>query len=240
VVNEKLIYHERSKVHFERGADGGRPNHLTFLIYDDFIVDDDTSQPNKWPDPRPHQPWVISGDTLAELADAIDARLQSYGERIGNVRLEPGFHTELERTVQRWGELARSGVDEDFHRGETAVELDWTGPAHVGNDKNPTMWPLDDGPYHCVILAGSVLDTNGGPKTTAHGEVLRRDGTTIPGLYGAGNCVASAAGAGYWSGGSTLGPAATFAYLAARHVAAQPERDIPEPAVPATTSRGAT
>jgi predicted oxidoreductase len=98
------------------------------------------------------------------------------------------------------------------------------------------MWPLDDGPYHCVILAGSVLDTNGGPATTANGQVLRPDGSRVAGLYGAGNCVASAAGAGYWSGGSTLGPAAAFAYLAAAHVAAQPDRPLPDRAVGAAAS----
>lgn len=226
VVNEKLTYHERSKVHFERDADGGLPNHLLFLIYDDFIVDDRTSQPNRWPNPEPHERWVISGATLDELADAIDARLGTHSERTGGVRLAPGFGARLRQTVERFNEMSRRGVDEDFHRGETAVELDWNGPSHVENDKNPTMWPLDDGPYHCIILAASVLDTNGGPKATPDGEILRADGTTIAGLYGAGNCVASAAGAGYWSGGSTLGPAAAFAYRAAHRVAAQPARDL--------------
>ena len=227
IVNEKLIYHERSKVHFERDAGGGLPSHLTFLIFDDFIVDDQTSQPNKWPSPQRHEPWVISADTLEGLAQEIDGRLAGYGERVAGVRLAPDFASALAKTVARFNELARGGVDEDFHRGETAVEMDWTGPSHVENDKNPTMWPLDDGPYHCIILAGSVLDTCGGPKTTVDGEVLRADGTTIGGLYGAGNCVASAAGAGYWSGGSTLGPAAAFAYRAALHVAAAPARALP-------------
>jgi hypothetical protein len=34
-----------------------------------------------------------------------------------------------------------------------------------------------------------------------------------------GNCVSSVAGAGYWSGGSTLGPAVTFGHLTALHLA---------------------
>lgn len=222
VVNEKLIYHERSKVHFERDDEGNLSNHLTFLIYDDFIVDDRTSQPNRWPDPEPGNPWVISGDTLDSLSDAIDARLASYGDRIRGVRLAADFKDRLAATVRRFGEQARAGVDTEFHRGETAVELDWTGPSHLENDQNPTLWPLDDGPFHCIILAGSVLDTNGGPVADRDGRILRADGSAIAGLYGAGNCVASAAGAGYWSGGSTLGPAATFAHRAARHLARQP------------------
>jgi succinate dehydrogenase/fumarate reductase flavoprotein subunit len=226
IVNEKLIYHERSQVHWQRAEDGSLPNHLLFVIYDDFIVEDRTSQPNRWPNPEPHEHWVISGETLDALADAIDERLASYGDRIHRFRLQPEFKAELAKTVERFNALAREGVDHDFHRGETAAELDWTGPSHVENDRNPTMYPLDDGPYHCLILAGSVLDTNGGPKATPDGQILRPDGTTIPGLYGAGNCVAAAAGAGYWSGGSTLGPAVTFANLAARHITAQPVRSI--------------
>jgi succinate dehydrogenase/fumarate reductase flavoprotein subunit len=221
VVNEKQTYHERSKVHFARDASGGLPNHLLLLIYDDFIVQDSTSQPNKWPSPDPAEHWVISGDTLDALAGAIGARLAEHAGRTGGFALAPGFAGALAATVERFNGFARRGVDEDFHRGETAVELDWTGPSHAENDKNPTMWPLDGGPYHCIILAGSVLDTNGGPRVDAQGRVLRADGSAIAGLYGVGNCVSSAAGAGYWSGGSTLGPAATFGYLTARHLVTQ-------------------
>ena len=39
---------------------------------------------------------------------------------------------------------------------------------------------------------------------------------SIPGLYGVGNCVASASRRAYWSGGATIGPMIAFAYRAAR------------------------
>jgi 3-oxosteroid 1-dehydrogenase len=107
------------------------------------------------------------------------------------------------------------------------TEYDWHGLPREGNDKNPGMYPFNDsGPYYAVLICGMVLDTNGGPKTNARSQVLRPDGTVIPGLYGAGNCVASVAGDGYLSLGSTLGPAATFAYLAANDVVQQSPRDI--------------
>ena len=51
-------------------------------------------------------------------------------------------------------------------------------------------------------------------------QVLDGDDNPIEGLYAAGNNSASVMGRTYPGPGSTLGPAAVFGYLAARHVAA--------------------
>ena len=71
------------------------------------------------------------------------------------------------------------------------------------------------------------LGTKGGVVTDADARVLRADarvlradGSVIEGLYAAGNNSASVMGRTYPGPGSTLGPAAVFGYLAARHVAA--------------------
>jgi succinate dehydrogenase/fumarate reductase flavoprotein subunit len=42
-------------------------------------------------------------------------------------------------------------------------------------------------------------------------------GQPIPGLYAAGNDMASITGGTYLAGGCTLGPGLTFGYVAARH-----------------------
>ena len=78
------------------------------------------------------------------------------------------------------------------------------------------MFPISgEGPYYAALLTGGNLDTKGGPATNADGQVLDDVGEPIPGLYGVGNCVASASARAYWAGGATLGPILAFAYLAA-------------------------
>ncbi len=225
VVNEKLIYQDRAEVFWQRDEDGGFPNRVLCMIYDEFLATD--TRPWLFFDAfMPPKPWIISGSTLEELAANIDERLTGLESVIGAMELAPDFVAQLGKTMARFNGFAKSGRDEEFHRGETMTEFDWNGPARDGNEKNPTMYPFKEtGPYYCVLICGMVLDTNGGPKTDARSRVLRPDGSVIPGLYGAGNCVAAVAGDGYLSGGSTLGPAATFAYLAARSVALEARRD---------------
>jgi succinate dehydrogenase/fumarate reductase flavoprotein subunit len=64
-----------------------------------------------------------------------------------------------------------------------------------------------------------TLDTKGGPRIDTNSRLLRSDGSFVPGLYGAGNCIASPAGQAYWAGGTTLGLAATFGWIAGNHAA---------------------
>jgi len=226
VVNEKLIYQERAETFWQRDAAGGYPNRVLFMVYDSFVANDkrpwlflETFQQPK--------PWIIEGATLEELAAKVQERLDSLESLIGPMSLAPDFAAELARTIERFNGFARAGKDEDFGRGGIMTQHDWNGPGRPGNEANRTMHPFaDQGPYYCTLICGMVLDTNGGPKTNASSQVLRADGSVIEGLYGAGNCVASVAGAGYFSGGSTLGPAATFAYLASRAVAEEPVRDL--------------
>ncbi|MGH2615000.1 MAG: FAD-binding protein, partial [Thermomicrobiales bacterium] len=134
----------------------------------------------------------------------------------------------LGATIQRFNGFAETGVDEDFGRGSTPIQVAWGGGTERFDQlPNPTMAPFrSEGPYHCIMLGGMTLDTKGGPVTDTGARVLHAGGQPIPGLYGAGNCVASPAGQAYWSGGGTIGPAITYGYIAGQNAAAEFDKAV--------------
>jgi 3-oxosteroid 1-dehydrogenase len=149
--------------------------------------------------------------------------------RTGGVRLAGDFLPTLQASIARFNGFAAAGRDEDFGRGDTPIQLVFNGPVKEEPGRtNPTMWPLaDTGPYYAALVTGGTLDTKGGPRTTPDGQVLDDLGDPIPGLYGVGNCVASASGNAYWAGGATLGPILAFAYRAATAAHAEQPALVP-------------
>ncbi|GAA4614827.1 3-oxosteroid 1-dehydrogenase [Saccharopolyspora hordei] len=127
----------------------------------------------------------------------------------------------LRTTVERFNGFARSGVDADFHRGESAYDHYYGDPR---NKPNPSLAALEVAPFYAVKIVPGDLGTKGGLRTDTHARVLREDGTPIEGLYAAGNTSAAVMGHTYAGPGATLGPAMAFGYLAARHLASGAER----------------
>lgn len=243
VGNEKTTYNDRTQAHF--GWDPARaeyPNFLQFVVLDERartifasaggMLDHQAG--NFIPPLGQSSKYVVSGDTLEALASALSERLGKLAQASGGVELSGDFVTNLRATIERFNGFARDGVDEDFHRGESAIELFMHGERAPDNDlPNPTMYPLaEEGPYYATILAPGAIDTKGGPKVNDRLQILDGADRPVPGLYGIGNCVASPAGQAYWSGGSTWGPYVTFGYVAARAIVAEPARD----ALPAATA----
>jgi hypothetical protein len=243
VVNEKTVYNELAtsflqydprnleyprflmfQVWDQRCMDGCRATEVTpsepprialdnygSLIYDDFHV--------------------IKGDTLDDLAAAIEERLATLAPHTGGFRLDGSFRQNLPKSVARFNELAATGKDEDFHRGENPIEQIFTGVVPDDNDTgNPTMYPISEqGPYYAALVCAGTLDTKGGAVTNTNGQVLDGDGEPIPGLYAVGNCAANASAQAYWAGGGTIGPYFTFGFLAGRHAAARERREVAAP-----------
>jgi succinate dehydrogenase/fumarate reductase flavoprotein subunit len=238
ITTEKMVYNERGQTHhWWNPAKREFSNLVQFMIYDDAVAQDPTNFGFRFPVPLPGQTadYVIKGDTWEELIQNISDRLDSIrgkGQltaRVGDdVKLADNFTDKLAATIQRFNGFAESGVDEDFGRGSTPIQVAWGGgTTRFKTNKNPTMAPFaDKGPYYCILLGSMTLDTKGGPVIDTGSRVLHVDGQPIPGLYGAGNCIASPAGQAYWSGGGTIGPALAFGYLAGNNVAAEAEKAL--------------
>jgi 3-oxosteroid 1-dehydrogenase len=144
--------------------------------------------------------WLVSGSTLAELADGIGVPTAA-----------------LEATVARFNELVAAGADTDFGRGTSAFD-------HFNGDRRlpapyTTLGPLDQGPYYAMRIESGTLGTNGGPRTDAKARVRAVGGGVVNGLFAAGNVMASPTGMAYGGAGGTLGPAVTFGYIAGREAA---------------------
>jgi 3-oxosteroid 1-dehydrogenase len=229
VLNEKAPYQDRAMQMLAWDShDADFPNFLTFAIWDQRAAD---RFPGGFlggfiPEPDGDRSHVVSGRTLEELAGALDRRLAALGDGARNVRLDEGFATSLVATVERFNGFAQRGVDEDFRRGETPIEITFQGPVADDNHlPNGTMFPLaDEPPYYATILAPGTLDTKGGPRVNTQGQVLGADGDPVPGLYAVGNSTAAPTGQGYISGGMTFGPILTFGYLAAHAAVQEPGR----------------
>ena len=143
-------------------------------------------------------------ETKAALEQAAADGAIARGDTLAELAADIGGDAAaLEATVARWNEMAEKGVDEDF-----------------GNEKIQPF--AAEGPYYaCYIHEGST-GSYGGPQINLNSEVLRPDGTAIPGLYAAGEC---ANGEFYYRdyicGGSSLAMGLAFGRTAGTNAAAR-------------------
>ncbi|GAC70355.1 FAD-dependent oxidoreductase [Gordonia soli] len=174
----------------------------------------------KSPDTPLDPEWFTSGalrkaDTLEELAEIIGVPAEA-----------------LRVSVEKFNGYVATGVDEEFHRGESAwdqmcqfivgypalpeqnyiVPIEPEGP-------NPLLVSIDSPPYYAATLLLSDIGTKGGLKTDVSARVLRADGQPIAGLYATGNTMAAMSGGVYPGAGTPIGSALAFAYLAALDLA---------------------
>ncbi|MEJ8855676.1 FAD-dependent oxidoreductase [Variovorax robiniae] len=171
------------------------------------------------PAPMPTGPlvrngYLLKGRTLAELA--ANAGIDAAG---------------LERTVREYNAGAVEGRDTQFGRGTTSFNRYLADAEHK---PNPCVAPVATGPFYAVKVVMGDLGTFDGIRTSVVGEVLKRDGSAIEGLYAVGNDRQSIMGGNYPGAGITHGPNMTFGFVTGKHLAdkaearAEPARMAPK------------
>ncbi|PNP73357.1 hypothetical protein FNYG_13255 [Fusarium nygamai] len=143
--------------------------------------------------------FIVQSNTLEDLANQIGVNAQNLND-----------------TVQRFGDMARRGVDEDFGRGDNVYDQFFGDPKVKPNG---SLGPIEKAPFYAVKVWPGDLGTKGGLLTDENAQVIGKSGKPIPGLYAAGNTTASVMGRSYPGPGATLGPAMTFSFIAVNHIA---------------------
>ncbi|MGE4221494.1 MAG: FAD-binding protein, partial [Alphaproteobacteria bacterium] len=201
-VNESNSYHDVGGAIAALGD--GRREASAWLVCDaDFIRRYGLGMAKPFPVPlRPYlkSGYLKRGGTIAALAEA--ARIDAAN---------------LRATVEAFNRGAADGSDPQFRRGENVYNR-YNGDARYGVP-NPCLAPLRKPPFYAVKIYAGDLNTFMGIRTDAHARALAADGTPIPGLYAAGADMASLFAGHYPGPGTNLGPAMTFGYIIAKHVA---------------------
>lgn len=143
--------------------------------------------------------YLMRGDTLEALAAKAGIDAKAFTE-----------------TVKQFNATAPQGHDAAFGKGSKAYNR-YQGDALHG--PNPCVAPVENGPFYAIKLVIGDLGTYAGIVTDENARALDAEGRVIPGLYAAGNDMASIMGGNYPGAGITLGPALTFGYIAGRHLA---------------------
>ena len=141
--------------------------------------------------------YLLKARTLRELAAAIDVDADNLIE-----------------AARRMSDAAATGADPDFGKGASDYNRSNGDPAWRG--PNPCLGPVESGPFYAIRMFPGDIATFHGLRTDPSARVLDETGNPIQGLYAAGSDAATVAGGSYPAAGLTIGPAMTFAWLAAR------------------------
>jgi 3-oxosteroid 1-dehydrogenase len=196
-VDEAANYNDMQKAFFSFDANEYSTRHLPcWVVFDRQyrsrypVV---TARPG---DPDPD--WLAVHDTLEGLADKVGI------DPVG-----------LAGTVERWNRFVADGRDRDFGRGASAYDRFHGDPSAP----HPNLGTIQEGPFFALPVHVGSVGTKGGPRVDGHGRILHVRDRPIPGLYGAGNVVASPAGPAYYGGGTSIGMGMVWGHLSGTHAA---------------------
>lgn len=160
----------------------------------------------EWPHlPMPKDTWFIcDADNYGAVTDALGydpIEVGGYGytaDTIEDLAAQAGVPAdELVRTVEQWNECCANGEDVYFHR-----------PAN-------TLTPIETAPFYALHCSATMLNTDGGPRRSAKGEIINLDGDPIPHLYSAGEF--GSVWCHMYNGGGNLGECLAFGRISVRN-----------------------
>ena len=123
---------------------------LTIILRDMFMQEGGTF------DQMAEEGTLVKADTLEELAEGLNIPVDTFLA-----------------TVERYNEIAESGVDEDFGKEDYRLST------------------LKTPPFYGVTCGGTILCTGDGIKINEHMQVKDTQNKVIEGLYAAGDCSGS-------------------------------------------------
>ena len=138
-----------------------------------------------------------SDDNSAEVAKGWIKRANTITELAGTISVDA---TTLEGSVNRWYQQCEAGQDQEYGR-------------------TKMLSPIAEPPFYAIELSPSMLNTQGGPRRNAKGQIVRPNGTAIPRLYSAGEL-----GSIYsylYQGTGNIGECLAFGRIAGRNAVAE-------------------
>ncbi len=182
-----------------RDPESGKPVNLpAWVITDSRMLEE--VPPVRWAaeaDPS----WLRRADSIGALAEQIGVPMAA-----------------LEASVARFNAAAEAGLDEEFGRPARA------DAASAGDKRRRAgIKPITRAPFLAMPFSRSILGTKGGARTNEYAEVLRPDGSIIPGLFAAGAAMANPIGTRNVGTGTTIGPNMTWGYIAGQRLARRNE-----------------
>ena len=148
--------------------------------------------------------WLIVDQAMADASSVIQGYIKkgytktgaTYEELAKELDVDPAAFA---NTMETWNSYVEAKNDPDFGRTSFAN-------------------PLNNGPYYAIKVTAGVHHTMGGVTINSATEVLREDGTVIPGLFAAGEVTGGVHGANRL-GGTAVADFVVFGRIAGESAA---------------------
>ena len=206
IANESQNYMGYQKALFDVHDEETNPCAPMYHIFDARFRRSYIAGPLMTKDVKPD--WTIPGQWYRQ-------KFVGKANTVRELALQIGIDPDnLEATVSNMNDYAKTGKDTEFQRGD--VEYDrYYGDPEV--KPNPCLAAIDEAPFYAMKVDAGDFGTQGGLVTNTDAQVMTEQGAAIAGLYAIGNCAAAILPT-YPGPGSTLGPAMTMGYQAAKHI----------------------